>query len=242
MKRLREDYKDFKIERSLFDRQTMMVLYDFLNKGILKEIVGIVKEGKESGIFLGRDKKGKDVAIKVYRTLASDFKTMWRYLIGDKRFSRVKKDRRFIINQWCLREYKNLKTAYEAGVNCPKPIAVKGNVLIMEFIGKGRPAPRLIDTKAGNKEYDFILNDMKKLVKAGLIHGDLSAYNILMHGKPVIIDFSHGTTVDNASAPELLKRDIENINSYFSKLKISIKNSERIYEELKAIIDKSGVK
>lgn len=242
MKRqLRENYKEFKIERGLFDNQTMMILYNFLNKCVLKEIVGIVKEGKESGIFLGKDKNNEDVAIKIYRTLAADFKAMWKYLIEDKRFFRIKKDRRFVVNQWCLREYKNLKMAYEAGVNCPKPIIAHGNILIMKFIGdNGVPAPRLIDIKADKKDYNFILNNIKKLVKAGLIHGDLSAYNILMHKKPIIIDFSHTTTTDNILAPDLLKRDIENINSYFSKLKIPIRDSEKIYLKLKEIISEKN--
>ena len=237
-KKLREDYKEFKIERGVFDTQTLKILYDFLNKGVLKEVTSILKEGKESGVFLGKDGNEKNVAIKIYRTEASDFKSMWKYMIGDKRFSRLKKDKRFVINQWCLREFKNLKIAYDAGVSCPKPICAKGNVLLMEFIGENQPAPRLIDIKAKREHYDLILNDLRKLTKAGLVHGDLSAYNILLWHQPIIIDFSHGITVDSELAPKMLKRDIENINSYFSKLKIPIKDSDKIYEELKLLINK----
>ncbi len=71
-----------------------------------------------------------------------------------------------------------------------------------------------------------------------MVHGDLSAYNILLWGRPYFIDFSHGTTADNQMALELLKRDVKNINSYFSKLNLHLKQPEKIYEELKGIIEK----
>jgi RIO kinase 1 len=228
-KRLKEDYKEFKIERGVFDNPTLMTIYDLLNKGYMKEVVGIVKEGKESAIFLCRGER--DVAMKVYRTHAIDFKTMWQYLIGDPRFTKIKKSRIAIAYQWCLREYKNLLIASQAGVSCPKPIVAKNNVLLMEFIGDEEPAPRLIDVKAKRKDYLFILENIQKLLKAGLVHGDLSAYNILYHEKPVLIDFSQATTLKNKLALDMLKRDVENINSYFAKIGIKTIDSEKLLEK-----------
>jgi RIO kinase 1 len=229
MKRLKEDYKELKIERGVFDNSTLMTIYDLLNKGYIKEVVGIVKEGKESAIFLC--KGNENIAMKVYRTHAIDFKTMWQYLIGDPRFTKIKKSRIAIAYQWCLREYKNLLIASQAGVSCPKPIVAKNNVLLMEFIGDEEPAPRLIDVKAKRKDYLFILENIEKLLKAGIVHGDLSAYNILYHEKPVLIDFSQATTLKNKLALDMLKRDVENINSYFAKIGIKTINREKLLEK-----------
>ena len=201
----------------------------------------MVKEGKESVILSGLTSEKKWVAIKVYRAEACDFKKMWKYLIGDPRFEGLKKRSRTMVNLWCKREFKNLKIAVKAGVNCPKPIAFSENVLIMSFIGEdGSPAPRLIDVilEDALPIYKIIINDLKKLIKSGMVHGDLSAYNIVLWYKPYFIDFSHGTTIDNQMALELLKRDIKNINSYFSKLNLNLKQPEKVYEELKKTLEK----
>ncbi|MEM0473300.1 MAG: serine protein kinase RIO [Candidatus Aenigmatarchaeota archaeon] len=231
------DADSLKIYRGIIDNRTLMTLYSFINKGLIDQVIGIVKEGKESGVFLAKDKKQNSIAIKIYRTLASDFKTMWRYLIGDKRFSSIRKNRASVIFSWCSREYKNLKTCYEAGVSCPSPIYAKNNVLLMSFVGDEHPAPRLIDVSAKKKDYEFILKQIELMFKAGIVHGDLSAYNILLYKKPVIIDFSHGISVKSLSAPDMLKKDIQNINSYFSKLGIKTKDERKIYERLVRFYD-----
>lgn len=239
-KKKREYAKDLKIERGVFDRRTMLILYNLLNKNIIEEVIGITKEGKESIILAGKAKDNY-VAIKIYRTEACNFKTMWKYLVGDPRFFRVKKARRSIVNMWCQREFKNLMIATKARVTCPKPIAFKENILIMSFIGeKDIPAPMLVSIRPPNpkKVYEDVLKNMKKLTKANLIHGDLSAYNILYLKKPFFIDFSHGITSENQLAPELLERDIKNINSYFSKLNTHVKDSKTIYNQLIKLIRK----
>lgn len=242
-KKKREYSKNLKIFRGVLDEKTLLTLHGLMNRGVFKNVIGVVKEGKESIILSGSTHTGKTVAIKVYCTNACEFKTIWRYLIGDPRFRAVKKSRRFVVNLWCQREFKNLKLAKESGVNCPDPIAFKENVLVMGFIGeRGVPAPRLIDiTPEKPKEvYIEVLKNLKKLVKSGLIHGDLSAYNILFFKKPYFIDLSHGTLIDNPMSKELLERDIKNINSYFSKLNIRLKEPNKIYTDLKQIIEKKG--
>ncbi len=237
-KRKREYYKELKIVRGAFDERTLLTLYRLLNKEKIS-VGSLVKEGKESVVLSGLTKKRKFVAIKVYCTDACNFKNMWKYLMGDSRFRRVAKNRRNVVNLWSQREYKNLKIAFNAGVNCPRPLFFKENVMIIDFIGNnGLVAPRLIDVKPGNpgKTYRSVLRNLKKLTIAGLVHGDLSAYNILLSDKPYFIDFSHGTTLKSMIAKDLLKRDIKNINSYFSKLNIPLKSSEKIYKELEQII------
>jgi len=236
-KRKREYYKEFKIVRGVFDEHTLLVLYKLLNKNRIS-VEALIKEGKESVIISGKTKGGDWVAIKVYRTEACNFKSMWKYLVGDARFKKVKKKRYSIVKLWCQREFKNLKSAWNAGVSCPKPLDFMENVLITSFIGNGKEfAPMLIKIIPKNLKivYKEVLSNLNKLVNAGLIHGDLSAYNILFWDKVYFIDFSHGTLINNPAALELLKRDIKNVNSYFSKLGIKT-DIERVYKELEQVI------
>jgi RIO kinase 1 len=156
----------------------------------------------------------------------------------DPRFKGLKKERRSVVNNWCKREFKNLKIAFANNVTCPKPIAFKENVLIMSFIGEnGEPAPRLIDIEIENMQdvYSFIVDGMKKLAKAGLIHSDLSAYNILIHDVPYFIDFSQAVMKDHPLAKEFLDRDVKNINSYFKKA--GVKTQENLFDELIKIME-----
>ncbi len=230
-----KDYsKELKTISGVFDEKSRLDLYKFLNKKQI-QIESLLKEGKESVVFSGSTKDEKKVAIKVYRTNAMDFKQISKYLLGDPRFGKISKTRRSFIYTWCRREFKNLQTASQGNVKCPKPIDCYKNTLIMSFIGEGTfPAPRIVDTKLKNPQetYDSIIKEMKKLSKVKLIHGDLSVYNILFTDKPVLIDFSHSTTPKSPIAPELLERDVENINSYFSKLNIHVIDSEKLYRDL----------
>jgi RIO kinase 1 len=199
----------------------------------------MLEEGKEAVVLSGLRKEKEWVIIKVYRVEACDFKKMWKYLVEDPRFKGVNKRTHTVVKIWCQREFKNMMIAYDAGVNCPKPIAFKDNVLIMSFIGdNGILARKLIDVRPDNPKelYKMVLENLEKLANVGLIHGDLSAYNILLWEEPYFIDFSHGTTLKNQNALELLKRDIKNINSYFSKLDIAVKDPEDIFNELIKLI------
>ncbi|MBL7169964.1 MAG: serine protein kinase RIO, partial [Candidatus Aenigmarchaeota archaeon] len=209
-------------------------LYRLLSKKQI-QIESLIKEGKESVVFSGLTQEKEWIAIKVYRTQVMDFKRISKYLLGDPRFGKIPKTRRAFIYTWCRREYKNLQIASRGGVSCPESIACSQNTLIMSFIGEnGLPSPRMIDVRLKNPEevYKLVIKDLKKLSKVGLIHGDLSVYNILFKNGPVFIDFSHGTTKKNPIAPELLRRDIKNINSYFTKLNIRVVNSEKLYKDL----------
>ncbi len=229
------DYeKDLKTVSGVFDEKTRLNLYRLLSKKQI-QIQSLINEGKESVVFSGLTQDKEWVAIKVYRTQVMDFKKISKYLIGDPRFGEISRNRRVFIYTWCRREYKNLQTAYDGGVSCPRPITSSENVLIMSFIGEnGLVAPRMIDVNLENPQevYELIIDNMKKLSKAGLTHGDLSVYNILFKNGPVFIDFSHSTTPKNPLTMELLRRDVENINSYFTKLNIRVIDSEKLYKDL----------
>jgi RIO kinase 1 len=97
----------------------------------------------------------------MYKVSTSNFNVMLDYIIGDPRFENIKKDRRSIVSAWARKELKNLKRAFDAGVEVPKPIAVDKNVLIMEFIGRdGVAAPRLRDVPVDILKTDFELEEL----------------------------------------------------------------------------------
>lgn len=237
-----EDTKDFKIDRKVFDERTLLAIYKLLSKGIVKSVESFAMEGKESVVLSAKDSKDDWIALKVYRVEYCDFKSMWKYLVGDPRFVNIKKSRRAVVLAWCKREFKNLAIASRAGVSCPKPLAFNENILVLEFIGeKGKLASQLINVKLSPEDsqtvYDFILNEIGKMIKAGLVHSDLSAYNILIWGQPYIIDFSQAVPLQHQLAKEFLLRDIKNINQYFKRLGVKTKTDEELFDRFLSLGD-----
>jgi len=99
----------------------------------------------------------------------------------------------------------------------------------MEYIGNEKPAPMLKDAHPKNSKQFLkkVIENMKKLHMAGLVHGDLSPFNILNHNeKPVFIDFSQCTSFENPLAKTYLERDIRNITNFFKKLGVNITEDE----------------
>jgi RIO kinase 1 len=66
--------EEYEALEEVFDRSTLMVIYEYMNKGTINEIHGVVRAGKESRVYWGKDNKGKELAIKIYLTLSSEFR------------------------------------------------------------------------------------------------------------------------------------------------------------------------
>lgn len=241
-KRDRMLIKDFSSDRAVleevFDRSTLMVIYEFLNKGVIDEIHGVVKAGKESRVYWGKDRDGNELAIKVYLTTSAEFrKGMLKYIEGDPRFKGVKRDTRSLVHAWAQKEFRNLKQAAVAKVRMPKPVAVKKNVLVMEFIGKnGVSAPSMKEQPPKNPEktYNTLLSNVGRLYrKAGLVHGDLSEYNIMIwRGRPLLFDASQTVPLVHPMADFLLRRDLTNLNRYFKRLGVDVLSVEECYRRV----------
>ncbi len=230
--------EEYEVLEEVFDRSTLMTIYHLMNKGIIDEIHGSVKAGKESKLYWGKDKEGNSLAIKIFLTVSAEFKKgMLTYIQGDPRFTRVKRDTRSLIYLWAQKEFKNLHGAFVAGVSVPKPIAVRRNVLVMEFIGEnGMSAPLLreIPLKNPDRIYQQILANVKQLYrKAGLVHADLSEYNIMIwKGKPILFDISQAVSREHPRAREFLHRDLENINRYFKRLDVAVSPLEELLKKV----------
>ena len=236
--RLEKDSETYKIMASVFDSSTLLTLYHMINRGVFDVFYGAVSTGKEANIFCSLDKAGNYVAVKIYRIATSNFKNMYRYLAADPRFRKVPHERRHIIYSWTSREFKNLQRAYEAGVAVPRPIDCERNVLAMEFVGEeGIPYPRMKDAapKAPRRAFENLVEAAETLYqKAGLIHSDLSEYNVLLTPEPVLIDFSMGTDVANPMGDELLMRDLSTLVRYFRELGLKTIEPTELFWKVKS--------
>lgn len=186
-----------------------------LADGIVEEIVGRLKSGKEAEVWIVRH-RGEDVAAKIYKDRAQrSFKNNADYLEGRKvRNSRarraIEKGSRFgrqaAEEAWKEAEANALFRLHDAGVRVPTPILYYEGVLLMELVKgpEGGPAPRLVEARLSAEEAGELYADLRsqivKMLCADVIHGDLSPYNILLGERgPVIIDLPQ--TVDPAANP-----------------------------------------
>ncbi|MCX8170328.1 MAG: serine protein kinase RIO [Candidatus Methanomethyliaceae archaeon] len=236
-KKIEKDEDLFETVEEVFDYITVMALYSIINKGIIGEMRGVVKSGKESRIYWAKGNNDEDLAVKIYLTSSMEFKKgILQYIHGDPRF-KVGKNYRKIIYTWAQKEFKNLIEAHSVGVSVPKPIHVFKNILVMEFIGSnGVSAPLLKDWPfLSEKLLNQILNEVKKLYNnAKLVHADLSEYNIMVHeGKVYLIDFGQAVPLTHPRNYEFLIRDINNILRFFRKAGIETPEDEVIVNWLK---------
>lgn len=220
MPRQKEEFKTYK---DVFDQSTIKTLFKLISEGKLEGLESPIFMGKEANVFTALTTTNKRIIAKIYRIQSCDFRKMYGYIRTDPRFTGVKKNRMKIVYAWTQREYRNLMKAREAGVKVPTPIAFSNNILLMEFIGNEQPAPKIKDhfSKNTKKFFEAVVNNMRKLYKAGMVHADLSSFNILNYkDKPVFIDFSQATTLSNPNSQEYLERDIRNVCNFFEKHKI----------------------
>ena len=231
----------FKTMHGVFDEFTNRTIFKLITEGHMRGLESPINIGKESNVFSALTEDEKRVIIKIYRLETCDFNQMYNYIKDDPRYAKLKKKKRKVIFAWVQREYRNLMKAREAQVTVPIPITFLNNILVLEFVGKnGDIAPKLKDKIPKNKELFLgkIIENIKKLHKAELVHADLSAFNILNFDEtPVFIDMSQTTTLTHPRAEEFLHRDIKNICSFFNKVGLKV-NEEGI---LKRIINNKNV-
>lgn len=130
----------------------------------------------------------------------------------------------FRARMWLSTEFETLSRLWSAGVPVPYPVQKLGNELVVELIGSAEEAaPRLVharlDVPALRDAWTQLVNAMHAMVRCGVVHADLSPYNVLWdEGRLVIIDFPQ--SVDPIAHPEgiaLLERDVANVAGWFSR-------------------------
>ena len=242
-----KDADQFKVEASVFDDATFAALYKLVQDGWISAFGGPISTGKEANVYtaLGGERAGEEldepepeVAVKVYRINASDFRDMRDYLAGDPRFEGIGGKKSQVVLAWVRKEYANLKRAERAGVRVPNPLAVERNVLVMEYIGtdEGGRARRLAEVNVENPEtaYHVVREYIRRLYTAGLVHGDLSEYNMVIEdGELVVIDLGQAVTVHHPNSEDFLERDCRNVANFFSRQGLDV-TGEECYEFVKA--------
>jgi RIO kinase 1 len=224
------DAEAFKVEASVFDDATFAALYKLVQDDVLAAIGGPISTGKEANVYEARGGDGRDVAVKIYRVNASDFRQMRTYLEGDPRFRGIGSDKRKVVLAWTRKEYANLRRAAAAGVRVPEPIAVERNVLVMELVGAVTDRARRlneVDVENPQTAFEVVREYMRRLHTAGLVHGDLSEYNMIIHeGELVLIDLGQAVTVHHPRAEAFLRRDCENVARFFGDLGVAVSTDQ----------------
>lgn len=181
--------------------------------------------GKEADVFDALDPEGGRVAVKFHR-------------LGRISFRQTRRKRGYMVDHagWLFqsrlaaeREFETLKLVCSHGVAVPKPICQNRHVIVMGFI-EGAELSKWKEITNPKKVLMDILRNMKKTyLKAGIIHGDLSEYNIIL--KPdmhmLMIDWPQAVKADHPNAQQLLTRDIKNILKYFNRrYQVKVKTAE----------------
>lgn len=208
--------------------KTPAALQPLIDDGVIDEVIRPLKSGKEATVYLVRSRAQTRCA-KVYRDMRQrSFQKRARYQEGRKvRGSRqaraIGKSTRFGRReqeaQWKNAEVDALYRLVAAGVRVPKPYGYFNDTLIMELVTDpaGDPAPRLgevdLSPETAREYHHFLIQQIVRMLSIGLIHGDLSGFNVLVGSDgPVIIDLPQAVNAaGNNGAFAMLERDVNNV-------------------------------
>jgi len=202
--------------------------------GLVDEVLRPLKSGKEAAVYVVVS-EGEIRCAKVYKEADKrGFHKQAQYQEGRKvRNSRqaramnkhTKFGRRQQEEVWQNAEVDALYRLAAAGVRVPRPYNFVGGVLLMELVtdGQGSAAPRLNDLELSREEalkyHALLIREVVRMLCVGIVHGDLSEYNILMDADgPVIIDLPQAVdAAANNNAAGMLERDVDNLAAYFGR-------------------------
>jgi RIO kinase 1 len=205
-----------------------------IQDGFVDEVIRQLMSGKEASVYVVRC--GEEIrCAKVYKEANKrSFRQSTDYTEGRKeknsrRVRAMKKGtkygRKAQEESWQNTEVDALYRLAAAGVRVPKPYNFHEGVLLMDLVtdGDGNAAPRLNDlvltAELSREYYCILLTQVVRMLCAGIIHGDLSEYNVLVDSAgPVIIDLPQAIdAAANNQACEMLLRDVENLATYFGQ-------------------------
>ena len=218
-------------------------LIPLIEQGVIQEVIRPVMSGKEAEVFLVWS-EGERCIAKVYKDVQSrSFKHRSQYTEG--RQTRNTRDQRAMSRRsrhgrreeeqaWRATEVDVLDRLQHTGVPVPRLYAFLEGVLVMELIcnDDGEPAPRLADVNLYQDEAEeiffILLRAVQSMLCAGVVHGDLSDFNILLTRQgPVIIDFPQAVDpAHNRNARRLLIRDVRNLTSFLARYVPNLRRSK----------------
>lgn len=218
-------------------------LTTLVEEGLVDEVIGQLMSGKEATVYIVRC--GEHIrCAKVYKDANQrSFRKATSYQEGRKvknsRQARAMEKgsrygRQMQEEVWQNAEVDALYRLAAAGVRVPQPHICFEGVLLMDLVvdAEGHAAPRLNDVALSEalalEFHAMLVNQVVRMLCAGIIHGDLSEYNILVdENGPVIIDLPQAIdAAANSVAAEMLERDVNNLRSYFSAFAPSLKDSQ----------------
>lgn len=226
--------------------KTPIRLLPLLQADLIDDVVGQLQSGKEAEVYLVRA-EGVIRCAKVYKE-ANDrtFKQKTQYTEGRKiRNSRKaramegnskygRKEREF---EWQNTEVETLYLLAAAGVQVPQPLAFYEGVLLLEMIvdRDGNPAPRLSDVSLTSEQsrafFQVVIRQAVRMLCAGIVHGDLSEFNILLsHNGLVIIDLPQAVQATANNAFAIFERDLLQLVAFFGRAAPEIKKTNYVKE------------
>jgi RIO kinase 1 len=209
-------------------------LQSLMDEGLIDSVVRQLKSGKEADVYVVRC--GDETrAAKVYKEAnkrgfrqAVDY-TENRKVRNSRQARAMAKGTSFGRQQqeaaWQSAEVDALHRLAAAGVRVPRPDNFHDGVLLMELVADehGDAAPRLNDMPFSEDEarqhHGTLIGEVVRMLCAGVIHGDLSEFNILLAADgPVIIDLPQAVdAAGNNHAPRMLMRDVDNLRAFFGR-------------------------
>jgi RIO kinase 1 len=213
-----------------------------IDEGLVDSVLRQLKSGKEAEVFVVRC--GDETrAAKVYKAAthrsfrqAVDY-TENRKVKNSRQARAMAKGTRYGREQqeaaWQSAEVDALFRLAAAGVRLPKPFHFFEGVLLMELVADadGNAAPRLNDVpytpEAAREHHARLLREVVRMLCAGVVHGDLSEFNILLaQDGPVIIDLPQAVdAAGNNHAPRMLMRDVDNLRSFFGQHALELRHT-----------------
>lgn len=211
-----------------------------------------INDGKEATVYCcapmarAEDAVGGSkamLAAKVYRDRRfRGFANNAQYLdasrIADRRMKKAIRNRSRVGRKaaqrlWVDREWDALRRLHGEGVSVPNPLDRAPDAVLMEFLGTDEgPAPPLAQVRLTPEEasvaWDRLIDDVEIMLRCGLVHGDLSAYNVLYHdGRPRLIDLPQAVGVDESvDVFSMFIRDLENLGGYFARQGLEVEPLE----------------
>jgi RIO kinase 1 len=218
-------------------------LQALIDDGIVDEVIRPLKSGKEASVYLVSS-GGQVRCAKVYKEANNrGFHRLAEYQEGGSRDSRAmgKRSKHGRAKQeiaWKNAEVDALYKLDGAGVRVPKPYGFFDGVLLMEVITdeQGNAAPRLNEVELSAEQarewHAFLMRQIVLMLCAGLIHGDLSEYNVLVGSEgPIIIDLPQAIdAASNNNAFRMLERDVNNMATSFGRFAPELLTTDYAHE------------